>query len=151
MVKNKKNINIVLGFDFGTKRIGVAVGQFITRRASPITILNSRGGIPDWKSIEALKNEWKANAFVVGMPYNMDGTEQEITKGAKKFGRHLEKMFKLPVYFVDERLTTKEAQWSLRENKEKKRLQNNKNVDSLAAKIILESFLRLNNKGVICE
>jgi len=151
MVKNKKNINIVLGFDFGAKRIGVAVGQFITRSASPITILNSRGGIPDWKNIESLKNEWKANAFVVGMPYNMDGTEQEITKGAKKFGRQLEKMFKLPVYFVDERLTTKEAQWSLRENKEKKRLQNNKNVDSLAAKIILESFLRLNNKGVICE
>jgi putative Holliday junction resolvase len=151
MVKNEKNINIVMGFDFGTKRIGVAVGQFITRSATPVTILNSKRGIPDWKNIETLKNEWKANAFVVGMPYNMDGTEQEITKGAKQFGHQLKKMFKLPVYFVDERLTTKEAQWSLKENKEKKRLHNNKKVDSLAAKIILESFLRLNNKGVICE
>lgn len=148
MVKNTKNLDIVLGFDFGTKRIGVAVGQFVTQSASPITILTSKKGIPDWKSIETLKNEWKANAFVIGMPYNMDGTEQRITKGARQFGHQLKKMFKLPVYFVDERLTTKEAHWFL---KEKKPLHNDKNVDSLAAKIILESFLRLNNKGVICE
>lgn len=140
-----------MGFDFGAKRIGVAVGQFITRSATPVAILNSKKGIPDWKNIEILKNEWKANAFVVGMPYNMDGTAQKITKDAKHFGQQLKKMFKLPVYFVDERLTTKEAQWSLKESKEKKRLKNNKRVDSLAAKIILESFLRLNNKGVACE
>ena len=142
MVKQKNDKTIVLGFDFGTKRIGVAVGQFITRTASPIGILTAYQGIPDWNTIKALKDDWKATAFVVGMPYNMDGTEQKITEDARQFGQKLKKLFKLPVYFVDERLTTKAAQWFLKEKEVKKRLHNPRKVDSLAAKIILESFLR---------
>lgn len=145
MDKDKKKIETLIGFDFGTKRIGVAVGQTITYSATPLTVVNAKKGVPNWSLIKNLKNEWKADAFVVGMPYNVDGTEQFITKEAKKFGKKLEKKFDLPVYFVDERLTTKEANLTLSNTHNKKKLLGNKRmaIDSYAAKIILESFLRL--------
>ena len=140
-------INIVIGFDFGTKRIGVSVGQFVTKSASPVCVIRVKKGIPDWEKIQALKDEWNIDAFVVGMPYNMDGTEQPITKSAQQFGNRLKKLFDLPVYYVDERLTTKAVIGYLKESNQKKQLQNKKNIDSLAAKIILESFLKSTNPG----
>jgi putative Holliday junction resolvase len=151
MGKNKPKENAVLGFDFGTKRIGVAVGQFVTKSASPVCVIKTKAGTPNWEKIKSLKNEWNVDAFVVGIPYNMDGSEQAITKSAQQFGYRLKKLFKMPVYFVDERLTTKEALWSLKQSDKKKQLQYSKNIDSLAAKIILESFLRSTNKGEACE
>lgn len=123
----------VLGFDFGMKKMGVAIGQTVTQTATPLIILKAMDGVPDWAEIEKLKNDWVADAFVVGTPYNMDGTEQLMTKAAKRFAAKLKDKFKLPVYLADERLTTKAAQWELKK-KEK--------IDDYAAKIILETWLK---------
>ncbi|HAW77355.1 MAG TPA: Holliday junction resolvase RuvX, partial [Alteromonas australica] len=79
----------VLAFDFGTKSIGVAVGQEVTGTASPLAALKARDGIPDWQQIAALYEEWQPHLVVVGLPLNMDGSEQEMTQRAKKFANRL--------------------------------------------------------------
>lgn len=134
---NPSKHNTVLGFDFGMKKIGVAVGQTITQTANPLTILSAKEGVPDWDKISALIKEWNADGLIVGLPLNMDGSEQSITYAAKRFANKLKNHFDLPVYFSDERLTSMEAlKWSGNDIKK-----NKKNLDSLAAKLILESWL----------
>ncbi len=135
-----KTHRTLLGFDFGMRRIGVAVGQTITQSAQPLATLNAKDGIPEWDQIEKLIATWHADGIVVGLPLNMDGTKQQITHAAIKFARRLEAKFKLPVYQVDERLTTIEAKSIFNEkiNPEIK-------IDSFAAKLILESWLRESN------
>lgn len=139
-MSKKTSVNIVLGFDFGMKHIGVAVGQLITQSANPLTTLTAKDGIPDWEEIRELINEWQADALVVGIPFNMDGTEMRITNAARKFANRLQHQFKLPVHLVDERLTTKEAKRQLHEHGTKGI--DLKYVDSYAAKLILESWLQ---------
>ena len=128
---------IVLGFDFGMRRIGVAIGQTITTTARPLTVLDAKDGIPRWKEIGDLISTWQAEALIVGVPYNIDGSDQEISLAAKKFSRRLESKFKLPVHLIDERYSTKTAQ----SNPEFK---TNKNaaIDSYAAAIILDAWLQ---------
>lgn len=127
----------ILAFDFGLKHIGVAVGQLITKTANPLTRLAAKDGIPQWDSIGALITEWQVNALVVGLPLNMDNSEQFITKAAKKFANRLQQHFKLPVFLVDERLSTIEAKKQLHQQKNF----DIKKVDQYAAKIILETWL----------
>ncbi len=130
----------VLGFDFGMKHIGVAVGQTITHTANPLTTLKAINGIPNWEEVALLIKTWGAKALVVGIPLNMDGTEQAITAAAKKFSNRLHDRFRLPVHPVDERLTTIEAKQQLFEA-EGYRALDKKSVDSYSAKLILESWL----------
>ena len=92
----------VLAFDFGTKSIGVAVGQEVTGTASPLAALKARDGIPDWQQIAALYEEWQPHLVVVGLPLNMDGSEQEMTQRAKKFANRLHGRFKVAVETCDE-------------------------------------------------
>jgi len=139
-MSKKLSANIVLGFDFGIKHIGVAVGQLITQSANPVTILSAQDGIPDWEEISKLINEWQVDTLIVGIPFNMDGTEMPITFAARKFANRLQNHFKLPVHLVDERLTTKEAKRQLHEHGTK--AIDLKHVDSYAAKLILESWLQ---------
>lgn len=139
MPKLKKTPSVLLGFDFGMRKIGVAVGQTISATASPLPMLKAQDGIPNWDEIAALQDAWQAEAFVVGMPYQLDGSMQDITYGARKFARRLENKFKLPTFLVDERLTTKAAQSQLKEAEHSKA-----DVDSVAAVLILESWLREN-------
>ncbi len=130
----------VLGFDFGMRKIGTAVGQTISATATPLKIIPAQDGIPNWTSLETLINEWQPHALIVGIPYNMDGSEQEITFAARKFSRRLGAKFKLQVHLVDERLTTKMAELELsQQNKTPQQ------VDSHAAALILESWLRENH------
>ena len=131
----------VLGFDFGMKHIGVAVGQTITRTATPLTSLKATDGIPNWDEIAKLISTWGAQALIVGIPLNMDGTEQPITAAAKKFSNRLHARYKLPVHPVDERLTTVEAKQQLFEAAGYRALDKNA-IDSYSAKLILESWLR---------
>lgn len=131
-----------LGFDFGMKHIGLAVGQTLTCSANPVAILDVHDGIPHWKKIEALIRIWDAHVLVVGIPYNMDGSEQPITLAARKFACKLRSHFQLPVYTVDERLTTLEAKRQWREQKEQKNIKLFKRFDSYAAKLILEQWLQ---------
>lgn len=128
--------NIILGFDFGLKRIGVAVGQRITKTATPLDILKAENGVPNWDIIAALIAEWGVDALVVGLPMNMDQTEQPFTQCAREFGYELEKRFRLPVFFEDERLTTIAAKSQLYAEK------NTGKADSIAAKLIVESWMR---------
>src|SRR5437868_4556129 len=92
------NDYVVLGFDFGTKRIGVAVGQSLTRTARPLAMLKAKEGSPDWNEVARVIAEWKPDALVVGFPLNMDGTEQPLTHRARHFAEQLELHFQLPVY-----------------------------------------------------
>ncbi len=100
---------LLLGFDYGTKQIGVAVGQAITGQARELCVLKAQNGVPDWQKVEALIKEWQPDAIVVGLPLNMDGTKSEMSERAEKFARRLNGRFNLPVHTHDERLTTFEA------------------------------------------
>jgi len=128
----------LLGFDFGTRRIGIAVGQELTGTARPLATLTSRDGGPDWAAIGRLIEEWQPAALVVGIPCHMDGSEMELTRLAARFGNRLRGRYNLPVFTVDERLTSAEAEALLRE--EGSRF-GKEAVDQVAAQLILQSWL----------
>lgn len=130
-----------LGFDFGTTRIGVAVGQEITMTATPISPLKARDGIPNWDTIAALVTEWQPDAFVVGLPLNMDGTENEMCLRARKFAKRLHGRYNKPSYMMDERLSSYEAKGYVIHNGGNRNFKAN-SVDGIAAKMILESWLQ---------
>ncbi len=134
----------VLGFDFGDKSIGVAYGQSITQTAKPLAALKAKDGQPDWNIVEKLIKEWQPQAFIVGNPLNMDGTEQLLTLRAKKFGNKLHGRFGLPLEMMDERLTTVEAKAQLFEQGGYRALQKD-HIDSLSAVLIIESWFSENN------
>jgi len=133
-------VKTVLGFDFGLSRIGIAAGQMITKTASAIAVMPAKQGSPDWNQIAKLIKEWQPQALIVGIPLNMDGTEQNITHTARKFANELHTRFKLPIYEADERLTTREARLQLSEQHDLK-LFHHRKVDSLAACLILETWM----------
>jgi putative holliday junction resolvase len=142
MVKESTTTNkTILAFDFGTSKIGVAVGQTITGTANPLAMLKARHGVPQWSEVSQLINNWKPNVLIVGVPYNMDGSEQAMTHAAREFVRQLQAKFSLPVEEVDERLTTVEAKQILFELGGYKALQK-VSIDSFAAKLILESWIQ---------
>lgn len=128
----------VLGFDFGTRRIGVAVGNAITGTASPVGVLPTRDGAPDWDAIRALVDEWHPGLLVVGLPLNMDGTESDLSTRARSFGRKLGGRTGLPVAHVDERLTSFEARGQLMRSDNKR---GRPALDALAAVLIVEDWL----------
>ena len=117
----------VLAFDFGLKRIGVAVGEPELRTAHPLPAVSR------FQQIEHLVDEWKPSSLVVGLPTSAQGAAHKMTRQAEDFARRLEKRFKLPVTRVDERYTSVEAESMLRGVR-------NKAVDSVAAQLILEQY-----------
>jgi len=129
----------VLAFDYGTKSIGVAVGQSLTGTASPLKALKANDGIPNWQQIEALLNEWQPDYLVVGLPLNMDGTEQPLTARVHKFVNRLHGRFGVQVKTQDERLTTVESRAQLFAEGGYRKLSKDA-VDSQSAKLILESW-----------
>ena len=129
----------VLAFDFGTKSIGCAVGQSITGTAQSLTAFKAQDGIPDWDAISNVIKEWQPARLVVGLPLNMDGTEQELTLRAKKFANRLNGRFNLPVELQDERLTTTEARSEIFSRGGYRALNKSK-VDGISACLILESW-----------
>lgn len=129
----------LLGFDFGTKSIGVAVGQQLTGTARPLAALKAQDGTPDWQLIEKLLKEWQPDFVVVGLPLNMDGTEQPLTARARKFANRLHGRFGVRVELQDERLSTVEARSTLFERGGYRAL-NKGQVDSQSAVIILEDW-----------
>jgi putative holliday junction resolvase len=134
--------HILLGFDFGTKRIGVAIGQMVTKTARPLAMIPAVSGIPQWEKIAKLIKEWQPDALVVGVPLNMDGTEQPLTALAKTFAESLQQQFNLPVYGIDERLSSVEAKARLFEEGGYKALKNTQ-IDSVAAQLILQNWIML--------
>ena len=130
----------LLGFDFGTKSIGVATGQMITATAQPINAIKANDGIPNWDIVEKVIKEWQPDLVVVGLPLNMDGTEQAITQRAKKFANRLNGRFGVKTALQDERLTTASAKEFIFERGGYKALDKGK-VDSVSAALILESWM----------
>lgn len=130
----------VMGFDFGTKRIGLAVGQTITGTATPLATLKTIQGAPPWEAIKALIAQWQPQALIVGLPRNMDDTDAPITEQVRIFIKQLTKHFHLPVFEVDERLSSREARSRQAEQGEYT-LANRPALDRIAAQIILESWL----------
>ncbi|HDR0996649.1 Holliday junction resolvase RuvX [Pasteurella multocida] len=129
----------VLAFDFGTKSIGCAVGQSITGTAQALPAFKAQDGIPNWDAIGKCLAEWQPDRVVVGLPLNMDGTEQDLTVRARKFAHRLHGRFGVNVELQDERLTTTEARAEIFERGGYKALNKSK-VDGISACLILESW-----------
>ena len=129
----------VIGFDFGKKYIGVAVGQEITHNASPLGSIKAKDGIPHWDDLSLYLKEWQPDIIVVGLPLNMDGSEQQLTTDAKKFGNRVSGRFGIKVVFQDERLTTADAKEQLFARGGYKNLKKD-NIDAESARLIIESF-----------
>jgi len=122
----------VLAFDFGLRNIGVATGQTITRTATALATLRARDGVPDWRAVAALIDEWRPGVLLVGLPLNMDDTKSEMSERAERFAKQLARRFDRAVELVDERLTSFEARGLSRD------------IDAqhaIAARLIAETYL----------
>lgn len=121
----------VMAFDYGTRRIGVAVGNTITRQGQPIKTVAEASGDAAFKVIEGLLKEWQPNRLVVGLPCHPDGTEHAMSAKARRFGNQLHGRFQLPVEWVDERYTSAvlEGDPDMRDN-----------LDAESAALILEQY-----------
>jgi putative Holliday junction resolvase len=127
-----------LSFDFGTQRIGVAFGQSISGTARPVCVLRANDGIPDWEQVGSVIAEWSPDVLVIGLPYNLDGTESELLKRAVKFGNRLNGRFHKPCYGMDERLSSRAAIEQVME--ESGSMTKKSGIDDIAAQIILENW-----------
>ena len=137
-------IKTLLAFDYGTKNIGVATGQTITSSATSLAPLKAKDGVPDWTQIEKIIAEWKPDLVLVGLPLNMDDSESELSARARKFANRLNGRFGVKIEMVDERLTSFEAKGEVMRRGASRDYKNNP-VDSIAARIILESWLERNS------
>ena len=134
------HLTTVLGFDFGLKRIGVAVGDRMIGVAHPLETIHGESNEQKFGAIAALIQEWQPGLLVVGLPFHLDGTEHDMTLRCRKFSRQLEGRFSLPVALVDERLTSETASQDLRAMGIGGRRQKVM-LDQVAAQQILQSYL----------
>jgi putative Holliday junction resolvase len=130
-------MGVLLGFDYGSHKIGIAVGQAMTRTATPLETIGRVRNKPDWERIAALLDEWHPDALVVGHPFEMTDREANNAEAAKRFARQLHGRFHLPVHLADERLTSREAWAQLGDAA----AADPTRVDAFAAKLILETWL----------
>ena len=127
----------IVAFDFGEKKIGVAVGQTSTYTSSPLQVIFNNHDKVNWNEISVLLEEWKPELILVGKPLNMDGTDSEIMKKVDAFYKKLESLYDAKFEYIDERLTTFEARDILKEN-------NVETVDANAAKILIDNWFNRN-------
>ena len=127
----------IVAFDFGEKKIGVAVGQTSTYTSSPLQVIFNNHDKVNWNEIRILLEEWKPELIIIGKPLNMDGTDSEIMKKVDAFYKKLESLYDAKFEYVDERLTTFEARDILKEN-------NVETVDANAAKILIDNWFNRN-------
>ena len=135
---------LILAFDFGERRIGVAVGNTGTRTATAVGVLPARG-TPDWDAVTRCVQQWSPDRAVVGLPYNMDGSETVLTATCRQFAAELSKRYQLTVDLVDERLTSSAAQADLRDARRsgaRRRRVRREDIDANAARLILETWLQ---------
>ena len=138
----------LLAFDFGTKRIGIAIGNTLLRRASPLTTINEEKTEARFAAIAALLNEWQPGALVVGLPSNEDGTPHDLTALCRRFANRLKGRFDLPTILLDERYTSLAASAQLNEEgihgMKQKSL-----IDQYAAQQILQAYLDEPSSGIL--
>lgn len=134
---------VVLAFDFGVRRIGVACGDTVSRTAAPLHAVPAASSGPRWESIQTLLREWQPALVVVGLPYNADGSDSAMTGAARSFAAELTRRFLLRVELIDERYSSMEAEARLkaaRESGRRRRRVAKSDVDAAAACIILERW-----------
>ncbi|WP_395480115.1 Holliday junction resolvase RuvX [Candidatus Curculioniphilus buchneri] len=136
-----KYSDIIMACDFGLKSIGVAIGQHITCTAQPLTIFKARNGMPNWIYVKKTINEWQPKIIIVGLPLNMNGSQQFLTIRARNFANQIHTQFRIQTILYDERLSTVEARSKLFEQGGYRALKKSQ-VDATSAAIILESWLR---------
>lgn len=136
-------MSCVLGFDVGSKLIGVAVGNRVTASARAIAIVPMREDMPDWTALDTLRNEWLPESFVVGLPLTLDGEEQAASKRARRFAELLRERYRVPVTLVDERHSSREAAQRFADARAAglKRRHDAAQLDAEAAAVILERWL----------
>ncbi len=141
--ENTRPTGTIIAFDFGFRRIGVAVGQTLTCSANALAVV-SVASRPDWQAISGIIGEWKPAALVVGLPLAEDGGETEMSRGARKFGRRLEGRFGISVMFEDERLTSFSAEQRFVDARARGGMRRKDAAlkDAIAAQIILENWLQ---------
>lgn len=135
---------LVLAFDYGRRRIGVASGNTLRRSASPLGAIANTAGGPAWSAVDSLIREWQPDLIVVGLPYNADGSESAMSAQVRAFAGELERRYALPVRMVDERYSSLEAESLLKAEREsgaRKRRVTKTDVDAAAACVILERWL----------
>jgi len=135
-----ERIMSLMAFDFGTQRIGIAIGQRLTGRAEALKPVKARDGVPDWDELQKVIDEWQPQGFVTGLPLNMDGSASDMSRRAGKFARRLEGRFHRPSYTHDERLTSYEAKGMVMQEHGQQNF-GDYSVDGLAACLILESWM----------
>lgn len=140
----EKGKRTLLGFDFGTKRIGIAIAQEITGTANPLTTVSAVKHKPDWDGISKIIKEWQPDLLVVGLPLHMDGTEQPMTQAARRFSNQLNGRYQIPIALMDERLSSNEAESIINEQSGSRSLYQDKaQIDMISAQLILQSWLSL--------
>ena len=132
---------MLMAFDFGTQKMGMAVGQSLIHSANPLALFPMRDGIPNWDQLLKIVNQYQPTLFLIGLPLNMDDSESELSARARKFARRLRHQTNIETLMVDERLTTREARDELEHYQAKGR---GKNIaaDSMAAALFIESWYR---------
>lgn len=130
-----------LGFDFGTKKIGLAVGQLVTKTASPLETIRSLNQVPNWDKIAQLLEQWEPVGLVVGVSRQADGSDNPVTPRMLKFCRQLNGRYNLPVFQIDEALSTFEAKQMLYDDVQLSASKLWEVQDQLAAQLILQSWL----------
>jgi putative Holliday junction resolvase len=138
----------LLAFDFGTRRIGVAVGNTLLRLAKPLTTINAEKTETRFAAITELLNEWQPSALVVGLPGNDDGTPHELTALCRRFANRLKGRFKLPTILLDERYTSLAASAQLNEEGIHGMKQKNL-IDQYAAQQILQAYFDEPAAGIL--
>lgn len=134
---------LVLAFDFGRRRIGVACGDTLSRSASPLAAVANTAAGPSWSAVDALMRDWRPDLIVVGLPYHADGSESGMSAQAREFSDELARRYVLPVRLVDERYSSLEAGSRLKAEREagvRKRRVTKTDVDAAAACVILERW-----------
>ncbi len=134
---------LVMAFDFGQRRIGMACGDTVSRTASPLRGVGNGGAGPRWDAIDARVRDWQPDLLVVGLPYNADGSDSRIGNAARRFAAQLAERYALPVSLTDERYSSLEAAHRLRSERDsglRKRRVAKADVDAAAACVILERW-----------
>ncbi|MBF7691022.1 MULTISPECIES: Holliday junction resolvase RuvX [Acinetobacter] len=130
---------MIMAFDFGTQKMGIAVGQQAIASVNPLPLFPMKDGIPQWDQLLKIVKTWQPDIFLVGLPLNMDDTESDLSLRARKFARRLRHQTNIETWMVDERLTTREAREDLAHYQQQGR---GKSIaaDSLAASLFIESW-----------
>ncbi|MEG0483040.1 MAG: Holliday junction resolvase RuvX [Acinetobacter sp.] len=137
---------LIMAFDFGTQKMGMAVGSSLIQSATPLALFPMKDGIPNWDNLLKIVKQHQPSLFLVGLPLNMDDSESELSTRARKFARRLRHQTNIETVMVDERLTTREARDELESYQAQGRAKKLA-ADSIAAALFIESWYR-NPEGI---